>query len=115
MVESAILPILADDSFKPVRIRLIAGKAELLPGLYIIKKLDIGICIGSDRFQVGQGEWIMVTFNGERRRVFPLVPTACPCKKSDGYFGKLPNAKITYLQAQVDFGDHLEVRKVIKT
>ena len=51
-VEITVLHIWVNDSFKPVRIRLITGKTESLLGLDIIKLLDIRVCFGSDRFQV---------------------------------------------------------------
>ena len=56
-VAIAILPIRVNGSFKPVRIRLITGKTELLAVIDIVKKLDIAVCFESDRLQVGQGEW----------------------------------------------------------
>ena len=40
-VTSTGLPISVTDSFNPVRFILIEGKTELLPGLDIIRKLDI--------------------------------------------------------------------------
>ena len=46
---------MGNGDFKPVRIRLITGKTELLPGMHIVKKLDIAVCFGSDRFQVWKG------------------------------------------------------------
>ena len=62
-------------------------KTELLLGMNIVKKLDIAVCFGGDRFQFGQGGvWGMMTFNRKHRRVFPLVPTACDYAKLDGYF-----------------------------
>ena len=56
--DGTVLPIWGGNgSFKPVRIRLITGEAELLllPGVNIVVKLDIAVCFGSDRFQVGHG------------------------------------------------------------
>ena len=55
-VARPILHIRVNGSFKPVLIRLITGKKEILSGLAIIKKLDIGVCFGSDRPRVGQGD-----------------------------------------------------------
>ena len=57
-VESTVLTAWVNDSFKPVRTRLITVETELLPGLDIIKKHDIRARFGIDRFQVGQGEWV---------------------------------------------------------
>ena len=114
-VASTVLPIWVNDSFKPSRIRLITGKTELLPGLGIVKKLDIGVCFGRDRAQVGQGEWGMMTFNEKHYWVFPLVPSACDYPKLDGYFGKFLNAEISALQAQGNSGGHLAARRVIET
>ena len=57
----------------------------------------------------------MMTFSEKHRWVFHLAPTACSYSKLDGYFGKLRRSEIEVLQAQGDFGDHLEVRKVNKT
>ena len=74
----------------------------------IIKKLDIAVCFGSDRFQARQGEWEMMTSNGKHRWVFPLVPTDCAYAKLDEYFGKLRKAAIGDLQTQGDFRRHLE-------
>ena len=54
---STVLPICANDSFKPVRIRLIGGETEVLLRMNMVKKLDIAVCFGIDRFKVGQGEW----------------------------------------------------------
>ena len=53
----AALPIGANGSFMPVRVRLIRGKAELLPSMNIVKKLGAQVCFGSDRCNVAQGEW----------------------------------------------------------
>ena len=49
------LPIWVNGSFRPVRVRLIRGKAELLLGMHIVKKLCVQVCLGGDRFEVGQG------------------------------------------------------------
>ena len=57
----------------------------------------------------------MVTFNAKHHWVFPLVPTARDYEKLDEYFGKLQKSEIETPQAQGDFADHLEVRKVNKT
>ena len=56
----------------------------------------------------------MVNYNEKHHWVFPLVPTSCAYAKLDGYFGKMQKSKMSALQAQGDFGDHLEVRKVTK-
>ena len=92
------------------------GKTELLLWLDIIKKLDITVVFGSDHFRDGQGELEMVTYNGERRCVLPLVPTACAFGKLDGYF--LENAKSAprgFASAGRFLGVRLEVREVTKS
>ena len=55
-MKSAVLPIWITDTFIPVRARLIDGMAELLLGLYIIRKLYITVVFGSNQFRVGHGE-----------------------------------------------------------
>ena len=57
----------------------------------------------------------MMTFNEKHHWVFPLVPTSCDYAKLDDYFGKMQKSEIEAMQAQGDFGDHLEVRKVNKS
>lgn len=52
---STALPIWANVSFKPVRIRSITGEAELLLRIGIIKKIHIGVFFGIDRVIVGNG------------------------------------------------------------
>ena len=93
-VTSTALPIWVADSFKPVLVRLIEGKTELLHGLHIVRKPDIGVEFGRNRFRVGQGELEMVTFNEKHRCVFPLAPTACDCEKLGEYYGKCENQKL---------------------
>ena len=83
---------------KPVRIRAISGETKLLSGMDTVKKLDITVCFGSDRFKVGQGEGEMVTFHENRHWAFPLVPTACAYAKPGEYFGKLRSAGTTAVQ-----------------
>ena len=51
---STALPIWINGSFRPVRVRLIHGKAELRPWMHIVKKLGVQVCFGCDRFKVGQ-------------------------------------------------------------
>ena len=87
----------------------------MLSGLDIVKKLDIRVCVGSDRFHVGQGEWTAMTFNEKHHLVFPLVPTACDYAKLDGYFGKLRKSEIEVVQTQWYFGENLAVRMVAET
>ena len=57
----------------------------------------------------------MMTFNEKHHWVFSLVPTSCSYAKLGGYFAKLQKSQMAALQAQGDFADHLEVRKVAKT
>ena len=81
----------------------------------IVEKLGVQVCFGSDRFNVGQGEWKMMTFDENHHCVFPLVPTACAYTKLDGYFGKLQKAQIEVLQMQGGCGENLAVRKVMES
>ena len=98
---STVLPIWITDSFKPVRVRSIEGETELLTSLDIIRELDISVVVfGTDHFRVGQWELEMMTYNGERRWVFPLVPTAYAYAKLCGYFGEMRKAQIEVPQAQ---------------
>ena len=85
---STIMPIWVDGDFKPVKIRLIDGKTELLLGMDVIRKLQLTVDFGSERFQVGQGEWEAMTFNDKHHWVFPLVPNARAYKKLEQYFRK---------------------------
>ena len=71
-VTSTVLPIRMEDSFKPVRARLIEGKTELLLGMDIISKIDIRVEFGSNRFMGGRGELETMTFNEKHHAVFPL-------------------------------------------
>ena len=57
----------------------------------------------------------MMTYNGKHHWVFPLVPTACAYAKLNGYFWEIKQGQIEVLQAQGDFWDYLEVRKVTKS
>ena len=93
-----------------MRVRLIHGKAALLSGMHIVKKLVAHVCFGSDRYKVGQGEWEMMTFNENHHWVFHPIPTDCACAKLDEYFGKLRKAEIGALQMKGDFGGNLAVR-----
>ena len=86
---STVMPIWVDGDFRPVKIRLINGKTELLLGMGIIKKLRSTVDFSCERFQVGQREWKWRTFNEKHRWVFPPVPTACAYAKLDGYFRKM--------------------------
>ena len=90
---STVLPIWANGTFRPVRVRLIRGKSELLSGMHIVKKPGVAVCFRGDRFKVGQVECDMVTFNENHHWVFPLAPTASAYTKLDEYFGKLQNRK----------------------
>ena len=54
---STSLPIWVNGDFRPVRVMLIRGKTELLPGMHLVKKLGALVCFGSDRFKVGKGGW----------------------------------------------------------
>ena len=66
----------------------------------------MAVNFGRNQFNVGQGEWEMVTFNGKRRLAFPLVTTACAYTKlNDCFFAKLRGAEIEVLQEQGDFGE----------
>ena len=112
---STVLPIWVADSFKPVRVRLIEGKTELLPGTDIVRKLDIRVEFGSKRFIVGRGELEMMTFNEKYHWVFHPAPTACAYANMDGYFGKCTNRKLRPCARMGVSGDHSAVRKVGKT
>ena len=48
----APIPIWANGALKPVRVRLIRGRAELLPGMDIIKKVDSAVNFGGGPSQV---------------------------------------------------------------
>ena len=61
---------------------------------------------GEGQFDDGRVEWGAMAFNGGRRRVFPLAPTACAHAKLNGYFGKLQNS-------EGDFGLNLSVLDVL--
>ena len=63
---STSIPIWVADSFKPARVRLIEGKAELLLALDIVRKLDI-VDFGIELFRAGRGELEMMTFNAKHR------------------------------------------------
>ena len=54
----ASIPVWADWSFKPARVRLICGKAELLLRMRIIKKLDLTVNFGGNQFTDGQSAWV---------------------------------------------------------
>ena len=54
----------------------------------VIRKLELTVGFGGNRFQVGQGEWEAMTFNDKHRWVFPLAPNACAYTKSEQYFRK---------------------------
>ena len=53
---STFLPIWVNSSFRPVRVRLIHGKAELLLGMHIVKKLGVQVCFGGRPIQGWAGE-----------------------------------------------------------
>ena len=110
---STALPIWARGSFKHVRIALIIGGSELLLCMHTIKKLDIAVCFGIDRFHVGQG-WGMLTFNEKHRWVFPLVPTSCAYAKLVEYFGKIAECGNYGHATSGDCVDHLEAGKASK-
>ena len=91
---AASIPIWANGTFKPARARLIRGKAELLSGMDIVRKLDVTVRFGGDQFKVGQSEWEMaMTFNENNHWVFPSVPTSCAYAKLNEYVGKLQKRK----------------------
>ena len=50
------IPIWANGTFKPSRLRLGRGNAELLSMVDIIKKLDSAVNFGSHQLKVGQSE-----------------------------------------------------------
>ena len=102
--EGASIPIWADGTFKPARVRLILGKAELHSLMDIIKKLDAAVHFGRTQFRVGQSGWEMMPFNERNRWVFPLAPTACARAKLNVYFGKLRGLGIEALQFRGDLG-----------
>ena len=52
-----VIPIWTQWNSKPAPVTLIRGKTELLRGMDIIRKLDIAVRLGGDRFKVGQSEW----------------------------------------------------------
>ena len=94
---STALSIWVNGPFRPARVRLIRGKSGLFSGMHIVKKLYARVCLGVERFKVGQGEWGMMTFIEKRHWVFPPVSTACAYSKLDEYFGKLRKAEIEAL------------------
>ena len=49
----AAIPIWANVTFRPARVRLIRGKTELLSGMGIICKHGITVRFGRDQFNVG--------------------------------------------------------------
>ena len=112
---STVLTIWVNGAFRPVRFRLLLGKAELLSGMHIVKKLGAQLCFGIDRFKVGHCECEMMAFNEKHHWVFPLAPTACDYSKFDEYLGKLREAEIDVTQTQGDLGGNLAVRKVSET
>ena len=67
---STAVPVWGDGIFKPVILRLIGGKAELLSRMNIVSELDIALSFGIDRSKVRHGVWEMVTFNGGNHRYF---------------------------------------------
>ena len=82
-VESTVLPIWINDAFRPARVRLVDGMAELLLCLEIIRGLDIAVVFGSNQFRVGQGESEMVTYNGKHHWVFPPSPNCLCIRKTE--------------------------------
>ena len=107
----ASVPIWAKWDFKPVSVRLIQGRTELLSGMDTIRKIDIAVLLGGGPFKVGQSEWGTMAFNGNRRSACPLFPTDCAYDKLNRYIGELRNSKIEAIQAQGDFGWNLPVRE----
>ena len=48
------LPMWANGTFRPARVRLSCGKTELLLRTHIVKKHGVHVCFGRNRFKVGQ-------------------------------------------------------------
>ena len=94
---------------------LIRSKAELLPGADIVKKLDLEVNSGGDRFKVGQIARGVTTFSEKHRRVMPLSPDARAYAKLNEYFGKFRGARIEVLRVQRYFGGDLSVQEVART
>ena len=94
-IASTVLPICFTDSFKPMRARAVGGKTELLPGLDIVRKLDITVVFGIDHFRVGHGELEMVTCNEKHQWVLPLPPNCLRIRKTGWvFFGNAENRKL---------------------
>ena len=87
----------------PARAMLILGKAELLSGMDIVKKLDLAVNFGGNQFKIGQSEWGTMTFNEKHHWVFSLAPTACSYAKLNEYFGKFRVAEIEVLLSHGGF------------
>ena len=73
---ATLLPTWVGGRFRPVRLRLIAGEAELLLGMRIIRNLCITRDLRNRYFHIGKGEWQVVTYSRWNRWVFPRSPTA---------------------------------------
>ena len=95
-----VIPICAGGTFKPARVRLTHGEAELLLGMDIVKKLAWAVNFRGHQFKVGPSEWGMMTVHEKHRWVSPLAPTAFAYTKLNGYFGKFRDAEIEFLHAQ---------------
>ena len=63
-----VIHIWAQRNFKQASVMSLRGKAELTPGMDIVRKLDIAVRSGSDQPKAGHGEWeMMMTFNENHR------------------------------------------------
>ena len=83
--------------------------------MQIVKKLGAQVDFGRDQFKVGQGEWVIMTFNEKHHWVFPLTPTSFSYTKLNGRFGKLQKSEMEVLKMCGDFGANLAAREVIRT
>ena len=99
-----VIPVLAIGTFKPARVGLIEGKAELLLGVDIIRELDITLGFGCDQSRVRLCELEMMTYNEKHHWVLPLVPTACAYNRMGKCCGKLRKSQISSLKVQGDCG-----------
>ena len=66
--------------------------------MHIVKKLGAHVCVGSDRFKVGQGEWEMMTFNETHRWIFPWSQLIALTLNWMSILGELRKAEIEVLQ-----------------
>ena len=108
---SIVLPIWAGCQFRPVRVRLFGGDAELLLGMGIIRKLRIAVDFGDRCFGSGHGGWHVTAYNGRNRWVFPLSPTARGYTKLEEYSARMRNYDLEVLAVQSGFGGISEVGK----